>query len=65
MILRGKKNTDKKLMISTLKKLVDVAKTPYQTARVLLSLIPAQFDYNPGIAGYMAIEIWRRYFFIL
>ncbi len=58
--MRGKKNTDRLAMVKTLRKLLEVSKTPYQKARVLLALIPAQFDYNTSAAGHMTLEMWRK-----
>ncbi|CAH1764572.1 10360_t:CDS:2 [Entrophospora sp. SA101] len=49
MEARGKKNTDRLEQIKILQSLLEVASTPYQQIRVLLALIPAQFDYSPTI----------------
>jgi translation initiation factor 3 subunit C len=57
---RGKKNTDRLEQIKVLQKLLNVATTPYQQIRVLLALIPAQFDYNPSMSNYMNVDMWKR-----
>lgn len=38
--------------------------TPYQKVRVLLVLVSAQFDYTPGITGYMNVDVWKGYVFV-
>ncbi|CAJ0871297.1 1541_t:CDS:2 [Entrophospora sp. SA101] len=55
MEARGKKNTDRLEQIKILQSLLEVASTPYQQIRVLLALIPAQFDYSPKINQLLAI----------
>ncbi|CAG8458925.1 395_t:CDS:10 [Ambispora leptoticha] len=57
---RGKKNTDRLDQIRVLHALLLVANTPYQQIRVLLALIPAQFDYNQSMSGYMGAEMWKN-----
>ncbi|CAG8600353.1 1457_t:CDS:2, partial [Scutellospora calospora] len=52
-------NTDRLEQIKVLQKLLEVAKTPYQQIRVLISLIPAQFDYNPSMSNYMNVDMWK------
>ncbi|CAG8433051.1 8593_t:CDS:2 [Diversispora eburnea] len=59
MEARGKKNTDRLEQIKILQKLLEVAITPYQQIRVLLALIPAQFDYNPSMSNYMNVDMWK------
>ncbi|CAG8502294.1 23130_t:CDS:2 [Cetraspora pellucida] len=59
MEARGKKNTDRLEQIKILQKLLEVAATPYQRIRVLISLIPAQFDYNPSMSNYMNVDMWK------
>lgn len=61
MDMRGKKSTDRLVMIQQLRSLLQVASTPYQKTRVLLALIPAEFDYTTANLGYMAVDIWKRY----
>ncbi|CAG8602823.1 14158_t:CDS:10 [Rhizophagus irregularis] len=56
---RGKKNTDRLEQIKILQKLLGVAATSYQQVRVLLALIPAQFDYNPSMSNYMNVDMWK------
>ncbi|GBB90228.1 hypothetical protein RclHR1_01710028 [Rhizophagus clarus] len=56
---RGKKNTDRLEQIKVLQKLLGVAATPYQQIRVLLALIPSQFDYYPGMSSYMNVDMWK------
>ncbi|KAJ3107916.1 Translation initiation factor 3 subunit c [Phlyctochytrium planicorne] len=56
---RGKKSTDKVTQISNFQRLLEVASSPYQKTKVLLALIPAQFDHIPPITGYMPIDIWK------
>ncbi|RIA82556.1 eukaryotic translation initiation factor 3 domain-containing protein [Glomus cerebriforme] len=56
---RGKKNTDRLEQIKILQKLLGVAATSYQQIRVLLALIPAQFDYNPSMSNYMNVDMWK------
>ncbi|CAK5281476.1 unnamed protein product [Mycena citricolor] len=55
---RGKKNTDRAEQIRILEKLLEVAATPYQRLRVLLSLVSSRFDYNSSITSHMSIELW-------
>ncbi|KAG9303985.1 hypothetical protein G9A89_005895 [Geosiphon pyriformis] len=59
MEARGKKNTDRLGQIKILQTLLGVTKTPYQQIRVLLALIPAQFDYNQSMSGHMTSEMWK------
>lgn len=59
--LRGKKSTDKLSMIHQLQKLLQQSKSAYQKSRVLLALIPAQFDYTSVSLGYMTIDVWKRF----
>ncbi|KAI8808227.1 eukaryotic translation initiation factor 3 subunit 8 N-terminus-domain-containing protein [Cladochytrium replicatum] len=58
---RGKKNTDKLALISMLRRLYEGATTnAFQKVRVLLVLIPAQFDYTPPITGFMSTDMWKH-----
>ena len=43
-----------------MRELLKVAATPFQQIRVLLVLISTQFDYTPGLAGYMNVDVWKR-----
>lgn len=57
---RGKKNTDRAEQIRIMEKLKDVAITPYQTIRVLLTLISTRFDLTTGsTANFMTQEQWK------
>ena len=57
---RGKKNTDRAEQIRIMEKLLAVATTPYQTIRVLLTLISTRFDLTSGsTATFMPQEQWK------
>ncbi|EEH45239.1 eukaryotic translation initiation factor 3 subunit C [Paracoccidioides brasiliensis Pb18] len=57
---RGKKNTDRLEQIKIMEKLLEVATTPYQTIRVLLTLISTRFDLTvSSTANYMSTEQWN------
>ncbi|CCU76708.1 unnamed protein product [Blumeria hordei] len=56
---RGKKNTDRTEQIKIMEKLFDVATTPYQRIRVLLTLISTRFDLTSGIQNFMPQEQWK------
>lgn len=57
---RGKKNTDRAEQIRIMERLLDVAITPYQTVRVLLTLISTRFDLTSGsTATFMSQEQWK------
>ena len=57
---RGKKNTDRAEQIRIMEKLLEVATTPYQTVRVLLTLISTRFDLTSGSAAtFMPQEQWK------
>jgi translation initiation factor 3 subunit C len=57
---RGKKNTDRTEQIRVMEKLLEVATTPYQTIRVLLTLISTRFDLTSGSAAtFMSQEQWK------
>ncbi|KAH8594710.1 eukaryotic translation initiation factor 3 subunit C [Bisporella sp. PMI_857] len=56
---RGKKNTDRGEQIKIMEKLYDVAITPYQRIRVLLTLISTRFDLSTGAQTYMSQEQWN------
>ncbi|OJD11980.1 eukaryotic translation initiation factor 3 subunit C [Blastomyces percursus] len=58
---RGKKNTDRLEQIKTMEKLLEVATTPYQSIRVLLTLISTRFDLTATTtANYMSTEQWKQ-----
>ncbi|EEQ92009.1 Translation initiation factor 3 subunit c [Blastomyces dermatitidis] len=58
---RGKKNTDRLEQIKTMEKLLEVATTPYQSIRVLLTLISTRFDLtSTSTANYMSTEQWKQ-----
>ncbi|KAK3380426.1 eukaryotic translation initiation factor 3 subunit 8 N-terminus-domain-containing protein [Lasiosphaeria ovina] len=56
---RGKKNTDRLEQIKIMEKLGEVAVTPYQKIRVLMTLISARFDLGSGGAASMPLEHWK------
>ncbi|PQE12081.1 putative Eukaryotic translation initiation factor 3 subunit C protein [Rutstroemia sp. NJR-2017a BVV2] len=56
---RGKKNTDRGEQIKIMEKLYEVATTPYQRIRVLLTLISTRFDMTTGTQTYMSQEQWK------
>ncbi|KAK3334040.1 eukaryotic translation initiation factor 3 subunit 8 [Cercophora scortea] len=56
---RGKKNTDRLEQIKIMEKLLEVAATPYQKIRVLMTLISARFDLGSGTATSMPLEHWK------
>jgi len=59
MEARGKKNTDKLEQIKIMEKLLEVATTPYQKIRVLLTIISTRFDLSYGVASSMAPDQWK------
>jgi len=56
---RGKKNTDRSEQIKIMEKLSEIAVTPYQRIRVLLTLVSARFDLGSGAATSMPLEHWK------
>jgi translation initiation factor 3 subunit C len=56
---RGKKNTDRTEQIKIMEKLYQVAATPYQQIRVLLTLISTRFDLSTGTQTFMSQEQWK------
>lgn len=56
---RGKKNTDRTEQIKIMEKLFEVATTPYQRVRVLLTLISTRFDMTTGVQTFMTQEQWK------
>lgn len=56
---RGKKNTDRTEQIKIMEKLLEVATTPYQRVRVLLTLISTRFDLSTGVQNFMPQEQWK------
>ncbi|RDW70271.1 eukaryotic translation initiation factor 3 subunit C [Coleophoma crateriformis] len=56
---RGKKNTDRTEQIKIMEKLYEVAATPYQKVRVLLTLISTRFDSTTGVQTFMSQEQWK------
>jgi len=56
---RGKKNTDRGEQIKIMEKLYEVATTPYQRIRVLLTIISTRFDLSTGAQTYMSQEQWK------
>lgn len=56
---RGKKNTDRIEQIKIMEKLYEVATTPYQRVRVLLTLVSTRFDMSTGVQTFMTQEQWK------
>ena len=57
---RGKKNTDRAEQIRIMERLLEVANTPYQKIRVLLTLISTRFDLTTtSTQTYMSQEQWQ------
>lgn len=57
---RGKKNTDRAEQIRIMERLLEVATTPYQIIRVLLTLISTRFDLTTSTStNYMSQEQWK------
>jgi translation initiation factor 3 subunit C len=57
---RGRKNTDRTEQIRVMERLLDVANTPYQRIRVLLTLISTRFDVTTtSVQAYMSQDSWR------
>ncbi|KAM6524841.1 Translation initiation factor 3 subunit c [Fusarium falciforme] len=56
---RGKKNTDRAEQIKVMEKLHEIANTPYQKIRLLLTLVSARFDLGSGGASAMPLEHWK------
>ncbi|KAI9209580.1 eukaryotic translation initiation factor 3 subunit 8 N-terminus-domain-containing protein [Polychytrium aggregatum] len=58
--MRGKKSTDKSVHVSSMQQVLKAASTPFQRVRVLLALIPAQFDViSTTTTGFLPIEVWK------
>ncbi|KAH6893502.1 eukaryotic translation initiation factor 3 [Thelonectria olida] len=56
---RGKKNTDRQEQIKVMEKLNEIANTPYQKIRVLLTIVSARFDLGAGTGNVMPLEHWK------
>lgn len=56
---RGKKNTDRLEQIKVMEKLLEIANTPYQKIRVLLTIVSTRFDLGSGAATSMPLEHWK------
>jgi translation initiation factor 3 subunit C len=57
---RGKKNTDRAEQIRIMEKLLEVANTPYQKIRVLLTIISTRFDViGTSTQNYMSQDAWK------
>lgn len=56
---RGKKNTDRQEQIKVMEKLGEIANTPYQKIRVLLTLVSTRFDVSSSGATSMPVEQWK------
>lgn len=59
METRGKKNTDRLEQIKVMEKLNEIANTPYQKIRVLLTLVSARFDLGAGATNVMPLDHWK------
>ena len=61
---RGKKGTDRNVMIDQLVELRSIASTnnlgPAMDCKMLFCIISAIYDYNPNIATCMKGEIWEK-----
>lgn len=57
---RGKKNTDRTEQIRVMERLQEVASTPYQKIRVLLTVVSTRFDViGTSTQNYMSQESWK------
>ncbi|KAK5104979.1 Translation initiation factor 3 subunit c [Lithohypha guttulata] len=57
---RGRKNTDRQEQIRIMEKLLEVANTPYQRVRVLLTIVSTRFDVTASsVQNYMSQEQWK------
>lgn len=48
------------MQLNILERILAVAVTPIQKAKVYMALIAARFDYNPGMSAYLSIEMWKK-----
>jgi translation initiation factor 3 subunit C len=57
---RGRKGTDRTEQIKIMERLLEVANTPYQKIRVLLTIVSTRFDVTTtSVQAYMSQESWR------
>lgn len=57
--VRGKKNTDRGEQIKVMERLYEIANTPYQRIRVLLTIVSTRFDLSTGTPNVMPLEQWK------
>ncbi|KAI9828953.1 MAG: Translation initiation factor 3 subunit c [Sarea resinae] len=56
---RGKKNTDRLDQVRVMERLLEVATSPYQKIRVLLTLISTRFDMTTSSATFLPQDQWK------
>ena len=56
---RGKKSTDRQVVVKHLSYMATLAKCPAQEVEILLHIISAQFDMTGSMSSFMPITLWR------
>jgi hypothetical protein len=51
---------DKNENIMMLKRMLEIVSNTTMVVRILLVLIPAEFDFNPGMVASLSTETWKR-----